>query len=91
MPTDLTTVQDHPAIVLRTSAVRDGDADHPHLAAIRALRSYEGNHKVTFAALDNETLKDVRDRYHALDRARSIQATGDFEQAVSDLLGLSDD
>ena len=90
MATDLTKVNDHPAALLETGNLNDVKTE---VDAARALRRYEQDRGVTFAALDNEALARVREAY---DRANTVRtddresALSDFQDAVSDLLGLSD-
>jgi hypothetical protein len=96
MGTDLTAVHDHPAVLLDREAVTfaaEGatiTVESFRRSATR-LRSYEQDHGVTFAALDNDALAYVR---HTYDAATSRMSTGedvaDFVGAVRDLLGLGE-
>lgn len=86
MPTDLTNVYDHPAVILEEDC-------YPVVAG--RLRYYEITHGVTFAALDNEALQDVRAAYEqlaatSLDPAEIIWAAQELKRTIACLLGLED-
>lgn len=94
---DLTNAYDHPARVLEdvaTKRLSSGEIKLPTVAvvavAITDLREYEAENDVTFAALDNETLLEVRRAYRALDGDTTMKSTNEFEAAVAALLGLDD-
>jgi hypothetical protein len=74
MSTDLTTVRDHPAAILANEAKDPAGSVH--------LLMYEVDHKVTFAALDNDALDAVRTAYAADDNT-------ELAGAICDLLGLA--
>lgn len=102
MPTDLTTVRDHPANLL------DGMRDVlvgvlPSAAGSRLaiemmgtagsyLRDYEKEKGVTFTALDNDGLDRVREAWDGLysNYEDGQVSTSEFVSAVGDLLGLED-
>lgn len=67
MATDLRHVGDHPSVLL--------DENHPMQALL--LRIHERGHDVTFAALDNEALKDVREAY--------AQSLGGYHPTVGEI------
>lgn len=82
MSTDLTTVRDHPARLL--------DED-----AAGVLRDYEATNDVTFAALDNDVLANVREFYEGVrvfrhDESQRVYVLEYLAGAVSELLGLED-
>jgi hypothetical protein len=83
MPTNLTTVRDHPAAILQ--------ADNFQYAA-RSLTDYEVEHKITFAALDNDALAEVRAQYaiDPFDAPSTVGLLNDLRAAVNSLLGLDD-
>lgn len=72
--TDLTTVNDHPARILR---------DLGHASSGKLLEEYEQTHDVTFAALDNETLTALQDGWFDSDMTES-----DALRLIELLLGL---
>jgi selenocysteine lyase/cysteine desulfurase len=92
MNTDLTKVQDHPATVLRTEATTHSITSSVYITGAETLESYEKEHGVTFAALDNDALEAVREAheaFHNADSADSYQvAATSLADAVRDLLGL---
>lgn len=105
MTLDLKTVNDHPATLLERGFPKpdpDNDKDlfgfvgasvaaHWVGEAARALRTYETHHNVTFAALDNDALAQVREAYDGLysaDPLRADLAVGDLVSALCSLLGL---
>lgn len=101
MSTDLTTVKDHPATLLRkhyapiqASLGNDTEAV-VYTSAGNALNNYEQVNNVTFAALDNEALAAVREAYAEAEDlpfgAQRHQALDDLAAAVRDLLGLAND
>lgn len=91
MPTDLTTVSDHPANLLKVwtqdyfgGKVPMGNRLAADLGvAEQSLRDYEVQHQVTFASLDNDTLTEIREAYANDDDAG-------LRRLVNDLLGLDD-
>jgi len=101
MSTDLTTVKDHPATLLREhyapQQVAIGNIDDADglVIAGRVLNDYERVNNVTFAALDNDALAAVREAYTEVEGlpfgAQRHQALDDLAAAVRDLLGLADD
>lgn len=108
MPLDLTRVKDHPSRVLDriTYDGPKGESETQTQFALRlvraanieeaatALASYEGEHNVTFAALDNDALAAVREAYAAGEDATGIVDVSTAHQALRDavnaLLGLDD-
>ena len=91
MPTNLTSVPDHPAEILMRAPDSSGQA-----SGIRAgvyLRLYEQTHDLTFAALHNEAALRVRQAYdHSMDCTvgQKVAALIDLRSAIGDLLGLDD-
>lgn len=89
---DLATIHDHPIqVLLRTPGIPVGT----YTAAVRRLSDYEAEHKVTFTALDNDTLANLREAYEA--SMVALPNTGDHRavdvdvlRAVADLLGLEE-
>lgn len=102
---DLTAIYDHPAVLLRDhynestktlqvtrpSLHENMDADPVTVQdAINVLRQYEAEHKITFTALDNDTLTALREVYEqarlgsGYDGQRLIEVYG----LIGDLLGL---
>lgn len=62
---DLTNVHDHPAVYLKSLSDRykvssDPLRAHALATASVALHGYERDNKVTFAALDNDVLAEIR-------------------------------
>jgi len=102
MSTDLTTVKDHPATLLRkhyapiqASLGNDTEAVI-YTSAGNALSNYEQVNNVTFAALDNDALSAVREAYETaadtpFGSEKEADALRDLYGAVRDLLGLADD
>jgi hypothetical protein len=98
MSTDLKTVHDHPATLLeqrKRMVVVTNTTPEQALAAAKALRAYERNEKVTFAALDNDALQAVREAYAETRLDRGIgglsgEGWSDLADAVNALLGLED-
>jgi len=101
MSTDLTTVKDHPATLLRkhyapiqASLGNDTEAVI-YTSAGNALSNYEQVNNVTFAALDNDALTAVREAYERVVNSNPgylrDNAEIDLTDAVRDLLGLADD
>ena len=99
MSTDLKTVQDHPAAILRKGptggiALPTANAMREHAATM--LDRYEAQHNVTFAALDNDALKAVREAYAEASKDRSgyshlaYQCDDDLRRAICDLLSLGE-
>lgn len=92
MSTDLARVNDHPAAVLERQANVTQMVAH---TAAEALREYEQEKKVTFAALDNDTLAIVRQAYENVQMLPSgltayMASQRELNQAIGDLLGLED-
>lgn len=97
MSTDLTTVRDHPATLLRKVAedvvTMSATRRHGMKDAAEVLDLHENLNGVTFAALDNDALAAVREAY-----AEFLTGEGDYQyigggplaDAVRDLLGLAD-
>jgi len=71
-------VYDHPATIVENA---EGGSTVDSRLHARRLRAYEKDHDVTFAALDNDALKAVREAYAADDDET-------LHDAVRDLLGL---
>lgn len=104
---DLKNVSDHPAQVIKRAAPKpepDAYKDRPladfvsdSMLYMRGvdlaskLQTYEIENDVVFVALDVDTLLELQKAYKALDYAKTIDATVEFEYLVSDLLGLEDD
>lgn len=91
MTTDLKAVPDHPVNVLR-EGMKTWDYI-PFSGPATVIRTYEKEHDVTFAALDNVTLEMVRKEYEEfLTGAGDINYIGGqgLADAVRDLLGLDD-
>ncbi len=98
---DLKNAPDHPAKILTkavegygpTSATRIG-----HIVAAHALRAHEDMENVTFAALDDEDLDNVRTDYTNLREALLHHnnepaiwlAADNLADSIRDLLGLDD-
>lgn len=100
IPNDLKTVYDHPAVILEDFDEFAVPTDGPRACA-GLLRKWEAKHGVTFAALDNDALRDVREAYSRKTDAYGIGAEeshaylescrlADLESAINDLLGLDD-
>ena len=108
MPTNLAAVNDHPSTVLIAAAPKPDHevvtniqhfvADSARAVwferAAHVLREYEAQHDVTFAALDNDALANLRDAWDACADSSDVpaflkQVKVVFE-AISDLLGLGE-
>jgi hypothetical protein len=98
MSTDLNTVKDHPATLLRDFYAPQHATPgvvQAYQTAATALTGYEQVNNVTFAALDNDTLAAVRGSYAQAQEAPVgshiyTEALRDLYRAVGDLLGLDD-
>lgn len=92
MSTDLLTVHDHPVNVLR-EGMKAWDYI-PFSGPATVIRTYEKEHDVTFAALDNDALQEVREAYNtfldAQDGYIPPRGGSDLANAISALLGLDD-
>lgn len=101
MPTNLHTVKDHPANIIDDHAgelakrLDSGSAPEIYQRVATVLRAVEVDRDVTFAALDNQALANVREDYAAWSDAIGVdakaRAANRFVYTVIDLLGLADD
>lgn len=86
----LNTVHDHPAVLLLAAGETDLASSVARDAAT-ILRDYEASHSVTFAALDNDALAEVRKAYDLLIGGGSKNEgliMADLVNGIRDLLGL---
>lgn len=100
MSIDLKTVSDHPVRILDEwlDSLPSGGSGHQERAggirAVEVLRAHEITESVTFAALDNDALKEVREAYFEFSQGSSADGTTDggngLYLAIDALLGLSD-
>lgn len=98
MSTDLRIVRDHPVNLLTdwyAPQAAGPQGERAFLDTARVLRSYEEKNAVTFAALDNDALDQVREAFSNLhngawseqsDWSKAMQ----LAEAVSALLGMDD-
>lgn len=92
---DLTNVHDHPAVLLKKVATKLDDTGHPAEAdaaesASIYLRGIEAQHKVTFAALDNDALAEVQSIRASIEKVSMADLDGlylQLERALDGLLG----
>lgn len=94
---DLTTMHDHPAVLLDAEARRSlHDVERMAIRrAAQTLRDHEAAHGVTFSTFDNGALAAVRDAYGRTKTEtrgwhKHTVALNDLQDAVRDLLGLGD-
>jgi hypothetical protein len=86
--TDLTTIYDHPAVLLAKIPEGDeswGSVEHRLGSPDLILRRHEAEHSVTFVALSNDALAAVREEYA---RCAALNHTSTLMHLVNDLLGL---
>lgn len=92
MAIDLSAVRDHPARIIREYA-GDFVEEVTINGAAAHLEAYEAREGVTFAALDNDALEEVREEYAKVrDLACDMNYFGAqrLADAVNSLLGLDD-
>ena len=97
MATDLKAVKDHPAQILHDrdpSLIRDDGKDLGSVRyAANILWAHESNNNVTFAALDNDAIKAVREAYEqiaACDGYVSWLRLQALMSAIDGLLGMGE-